>query len=102
MHFLNVSKKADSLVSLFYSFQNLPQLYIQKRPGAQSEGRGLIHKKGYTKDFKEDIALNDIFQIEKRKKYYRNFPDFVTLKFNDDYKQILQAEQGSFIHLRKD
>ena len=29
------------------------------------------------------------------------FPDFVTFKFNDDYKQILRAEKGHFILLIK-
>ena len=28
--------------------------------------------------------------------YYRYFFDFVTFKFNDDYKHTLQAEKGDF------
>ena len=52
-------------------------------------GKGLIHKKDTLNLFKEDITLNNIFKIKKQKKYYRRFPDFVTFKFNDDYKQIL-------------
>ena len=34
--------------------------------------------------------------MKKPKKYYINFPDFLTFKINDDYKQILWTEKGHF------
>ena len=46
--------------------------------------------------FKEDIVLSNIIQIKKWKRYYRNFPYYITFKFNDDYKLILSAEKGHF------
>ena len=46
---------------------------------------GSVHKKGHTKGFfDEDIPWNNVFQILKRKKYYRKFLDFTTSKFIDD------------------
>ena len=53
------------------------------------EGRGLVHKKSTLKIFTEDTSLGRTFFRFSQKKYYRNFHNFVTFKFNDDYKQVL-------------
>ena len=59
------------------------------------EGRGLIHKM-HTKEFLMKMQFGIIFcQISKKIKYYKNLPDFVTTKFNNDYTQTLYAEKGS-------
>ena len=51
------------------------------------KGRGLIHKNSTLKVFNENIAWTNIFQLQKQKKHYRNFPHLATFKFNDGYKQ---------------
>ena len=66
--------------------------FITDYKGATRDFRGRASnppKRAQQNFLNEDIAWNNIFQISKRKKYYRNFPDFSAFKINNDYKQTL-------------
>ena len=51
-----------------------------------SKAKGIIHKKGTLKML-NGVIFSDLDM--EGTVYYRNFLDFVTFKFNEDYEQIL-------------